>query len=350
MKALVSVDTYRMFRPTTPIAALTTVAVLSSLHLACACEAPPPAGGETLAPDRHRGESTFETLSLLGRPLMRPELPAERRGQLQADLDMARRAHEADPSSESAAITHGRRLAQLGRFREAISVCTQALATHPQSYRLLRHRGHRWITMREFDRAVADLSHAWALAKDRPDAPEPDVGGAGEPRSTDKSNILYHLGLAHYLSGDFNKAAEIFAERSTLAARGEPLSDDTLVAFLHWHYLSLRRAGREAEAARVLTEYRDGMDVRENAPYLALVRMYRGDVRPEALAPAASTTQSQNLAMAYGVGAFKLVTGERESAKKIFEQLGENENWPSFGVVAAESELARDQMVSVPTE
>ena len=34
---------------------------------------------------------------------------------------------------------------------------SRALERHPSSYRLLRHREHRWITLRELDRAVANV-------------------------------------------------------------------------------------------------------------------------------------------------------------------------------------------------
>lgn len=289
-----------------------------------------------------------QATSLLGRALFTPVLPETRRGQLEADLEMAVRNHEANPNDETAAIWHGRRLATLGRFREAVDVFTQALATHPDSYRLLRHRGHRNITLREFDKAVADLSRAWELAKDKPDAPESDSVSQATG-TTDKSNILYHLGLAYYLKGDFAAAATTFAKRSDLAARNEKLSDDNTVSFMYWQYLSLRRAGRADEAKAVLAEYHPRMKVRDNDAYFAMVRVFAGDVPAEVLATAAETTQSSNLAMAYGVGVYRLLNGQRNEAMAMFSRLAANPNWPSFGVIAAEAELARQQAASVPT-
>lgn len=293
-----------------------------------------------------------QATSLLGRPLVAPEMPEARRGQLEADLELARRAAEANPSDETAAIWHGRRLAYLGRFTQAIDVYTQALKSHPDSYRLLRHRGHRYLTIRKFDLAVVDLTRAWSLAQGHPDAPEPDGAAApGEmPRTTDHSNILYHLGLAHYLKGDFGKAAEAFAARADIAVAGRPLSDDNLVSFTYWHYLSLRRLGRDDEAkALLIREYKPRMEVRDNTAYHAMLRVFAGEVPAEVLAPAAETATPSNLAMAYGVGVYRLLNGQHEEASAMFTKLAANPAWPSFGVIAAEAEVARTHTAAVPT-
>ena len=72
------------------------------------------------------------------------------------------------PDSADAAIGLGRRHASLGQFREAIDVYTRALAKHPKDARLYRHRGHRYITVRELDKAVADLTRAAAARRGPP--------------------------------------------------------------------------------------------------------------------------------------------------------------------------------------
>lgn len=330
------------------------VCALCGIHAACAVH--PPAARENPAtpPDRNAHTATAsmgdindgrEALSLLGKPLYAPSISATRHGQLKANLEMARREYDAKPGDEQAAIWYGRRLAYLGRFREAIAVYSSALEQHPESYRLLRHRGHRHLTCRQLDAAVADLSRAWELARDKPDAPEPDgdprPDGSLDPRSTDKSNILYHLALAHYLRGEFEQAAAVFGKRRELAATGSPLNDDIAVSFMNWEYLSLRRSGQDEAAARLLKEFRRNMDVRENDAYQALLRVYRNEVPADVLMPATDTNLSTNLAMAYGVGAYKLLNGDRTGAMELFNRLARNELWPSFGVLAAEVEVAR---------
>src|SRR5687768_11510991 len=82
----------------------------------------------------------------------------------EAEIALARR-----PEGEEELIWVGRRLAYLGRFDEAQATFSRGLELHPESWKLLRHRGHRWITLRRFDRAVDDLSRAWQLCRDLPD-------------------------------------------------------------------------------------------------------------------------------------------------------------------------------------
>src|SRR5262245_30779189 len=83
-------------------------------------------------------ELPAEARSLTGIPLRRPDIPAERRAKLEADLAKARDDYDANPGSEDAAIWYGRRLAYLGRYRDAIDVFSRAIERHPQSYKLLR--------------------------------------------------------------------------------------------------------------------------------------------------------------------------------------------------------------------
>src|SRR5690348_16204327 len=103
-----------------------------------------------LAAGTNQAAAQPEATSLLGRPLMAPNLPAERRAALEKDLAAARADLERNPDSADAAIWVGRRTAYLGRYRDAIAVFTAALAKHPSDPRLYRHRGHRYITVRDF--------------------------------------------------------------------------------------------------------------------------------------------------------------------------------------------------------
>jgi hypothetical protein len=92
------------------------------------------------------------------------------------------------------------------------------------------------------------------------------------------------------------------------------------------------------------------MDVRENQAYHALLRVYKGEVPADVLANSTQTNQSTMLAIGYGVGAYKLFNGDRAGAQVLFDKLVAHELWPSFGVIAAEAELARQQNpLSVPT-
>jgi tetratricopeptide (TPR) repeat protein len=200
-------------------------------------------------------------VSLLGQPLSRPTLPEDTRRRYEEALAEARQRSYADPGDADASIWLGRRTAYLGRFRDAIELYTRGMQRHPRDPRFYRHRGHRYITIRDFDRAIADLDRAASLVGGREDEIEPDgiPNARNIPTSTLQSNIWYHLGLAHYLEGDFERALRAY--RSCLDVSKNP---DMLVATSHWLYMTLRRLGRDAEAARVLEPIRPDLDVIEN--------------------------------------------------------------------------------------
>lgn len=282
----------------------------------------------------------IEATSLLGTPLVRPTFEGEQKGELVANLEAARRAMRADPSSESAAIWYGRRLAYLGRYQEAIDVYTKALATHEQSYKLRRHRGHRYITVRKLALAVRDLAEAAALAEPFEDALEPDgaPNAMNIPRGTDKFNILYHLGLAHYLLGDFDQAAAVYEACREVAQA----NDDMLVATLHWSYMTYRRLGMLEEAEALLADVDPYMDVIENDDYLTLLLMYRHEVSvAEVIADATAGAGVGSATLLYGVGNWYLYNGESVRARALFETVVAEEAWAAFGHIAAEAELAR---------
>lgn len=310
------------------------LAVLCCVGCTAPCAKPSASGDEATTPP-------IEATSLLGHPLVRPATTPEEAAKHAADIAAARSALDAAPASESAAIWYGRRLAYAGRYQDSIAAFTWAIALHPESYRLLRHRGHRYITTRQFDLAIADLTLAQTLMMNHPDALEPDgIPGPAGPRSTDRSNIYYHLALAYYLTGDYAAAAATFAKRRGI----EPFNDDMLVSTVHWEYCSLRRLGREADAAAALAPIRPGLDVRENASYYDVCLMYTGRKTPEEISPAdaASPTTPTNASIAYGIANWHLLHNDPPAAAAMMQALTQSPNWASFGVIAAEADLARN--------
>ncbi|MHC4101056.1 MAG: tetratricopeptide repeat protein, partial [Planctomycetota bacterium] len=224
------------------------------------CSAPPPAvEGPTTAPAATETEPTTtparptrptpEAISLLGRSLY--PLPLDRdtlitRGR---ELAEAHAAFREDPLDEQNIVWLGRRLAYLGRYRQAIAVYSDGLILHPDSYRLLRHRGHRYITLRRLDDAIDDLELAATLIEDVPDETEADglPNDRNIPTSTSHTNVYYHLGLAHYVKGEFGPAVDAY--RRCLDFSG---NDDMRCAAIYWLYLTLCRLGHDDEATQAL--------------------------------------------------------------------------------------------------
>src|SRR4051812_41311018 len=302
---------------------LTTIA---ALLLACALTVPAAA-------------QVPEATSLTGKPLVSPPPTGAAKTRLEADLAKAQADYDRDPSSADAAIWLGRRLAYLGRFRDAIDVYTRGVARHPSEARLYRHRGHRYITIRKFDDAIADLRRAAQLVAGKPDEIEVDgaPNKAGIPRSTLQSNIWYHLGLAHYLKGDLQRALASYQEGMKVSR----VNDDMLVATSDWLYMTLRRLGRDAEAKAVLDPIREQMDVIENGAYHARLLMYKGLRTPESVLNLNTADDVQIATQGYGVGNWYLVSGDRARARTIFEKVLAGRAWPAFGFIAAEADTKR---------
>lgn len=295
---------------------------------ACAGQAPAPA--PAFPPDT-------EAVSLFGEPLVSAELPPEVRARREAQLAEAQAAVKAAPDDPGALIWLGRRMAYLGRYREAIGIFSRGIQRFPQDARFYRHRGHRHITVREFDRAIDDLRQAARLVAGQPDEVEPDglPNARNIPTSTLQSNIWYHLGLAYYLKGDFGEALEAY--RECLKVSNNP---DMLVATTYWLYSTLRRLGREEEAAGVLAPIHAGLEIIENEAYHRLLRMIQGELSPEELRAGASGDLDPPT-LGYGLGNWHLYNGRKEEAAKAFREVLAGGNWPAFGYIAAEAELRR---------
>jgi tetratricopeptide (TPR) repeat protein len=284
-----------------------------------------------------------EARSLFGDPLYSPDPPAASKARLEADLAKAQAAYDQTHSLDNT-IWLGRRLAYLGRFRDAIDVYTKGIEQHPKAPALYRHRGHRYVTVREFDKAIADLDKAAGLIKGTPDVVEQDGAPNAKniPRSTLQSNIWYHLALAHYLKADYEKARVAYLEGMKVSA----VNDDMLVATTDWLYMTYRRMGREAEAKSLLEPIKEQMDIIENTAYHKRLLMYKGLVKPEELLGGAigGSTLAEGVQLAtqgYGVANWYLYNGEKDKARAVFEKMLKGGSWAAFGYIAAEADMKR---------
>ena len=284
-------------------------------------------------------QGRLEATSLFGKPLLSAPPTGETKARLEAELAKAQADYDRDPQSADAAIWLGRRIAYLGRFRDAIDVFARAIQQHPNEPRLYRHRGHRYITIRKFDLAVADLRKASQLIAGKKDEIEPDgaPNKQGIPRSTLQSNIWYHLGLAQYLSGDFTGALASYRE----GIKVSKVNDDMLVATSDWLYMTLRRLKRDADARQVLEPITEKMDVMENGAYHARLLMYKGLRTPESVLNLNTADDVQIATQGYGVGNWYLVNGDKAKAKEIYDRVVAGKAWTAFGFIAAEADLSR---------
>ena len=271
---------------------------------------------------------------------VQPQVSAETQRELETKLNEARAAYEKDQRSVDNFIWLGRSTAYLARYKDAIKIYSDGIKQFPSDARLYRHRGHRLITLRCFDAAIADLERASKLIKGKPDEIEPDglPNARNIPTSTLQSNIWYHLGLAYYLKGDFERALTAYREAEKVSK-----NPDMLVATTHWLYMTLRRLGRTKEANKTLAPIKDNFDLIENGDYYKLIRVYKGQLDPANLWLEVNQRSNSlsNATLGYGVGNWYLYNGQRAEAEKIFRQVTAGNQWSSFGYIAAETELKR---------
>ena len=227
----------------------------------------------------------------------------------------AQQALAAEPRSVERIIQLG--VAQSGarQFREAIATFTRGLAIAPNDPVLYRWRGHRYLSVRDHDRAMADLARGGRL-------------------DSTSYGINYHLGVLRYLRGDFVGAASAFA-------RAQPRAPDAgeLAGSTDWLWMALQRAGRGAEAQAMLARRPDSLAT--TVAYAQRLRLYRGEIGPEQVLTPADTTDVAVATLSYGVGNWFLVRGDTTAARRWFRRSIASGGWPAFGFMASEAELRR---------
>jgi tetratricopeptide (TPR) repeat protein len=253
------------------------------------------------------------------------------------DLAAAQVAYGRAPQDRDALIWLGRRIAYTGAYQRAIDLYTLGLDRHPDSPFLLRHRGHRYLSIRDTQRARADLERAWAVARSQPDLVEPDgqPNARGIPTSTLHSNIRYHLALAYFLDGDFHLAEPIWAEDARVAT-----NLDQRVAATYWWVLTLAHLGRRAQVAEVLAPIDPTWDIIENGSYHRLLLYMKGAL-PEGRLLTVDADALERQTVGNGVGQWHAANGRAAEARAAWQRVLAGNPAPSFGVLAAERGMAR---------
>src|SRR5690606_30284607 len=151
-------------------------------------------------------------------------------------------------------------------------------------------------------------------------------------KGTLKSSTWYHYGLAHYLRGEFDEAADKY--RTTLKFC---VDDDMTVSTVDSLFMSLRRAGRKDEAQALLVQ--TSLDMHINEPsYYRRMQMYKGAMTPEELLVLESAHLMTLATQGYGVGNWYLTEGDEAAAVRVFERILQKGDRFGFGTIAAETD------------
>ncbi|HUR79256.1 MAG TPA: tetratricopeptide repeat protein [Thermoanaerobaculia bacterium] len=236
----------------------------------------------------------------------------------QADTGPIARALDSlarDPNNVQKIIALGVAQAGVWQFREAIETFSKGLMIAPNDAMLYRWRGHRYLSVRELDRALADLQKGYAI---------------------DSTNygILYHLGIVRFARGEYNEAARLF----TMALPRAPNAGEQ-GGSVDWLWMSLMRAGRTADAKAHLDRKPDTQP-NTNA-YSTRIKLYRGELRPDQVLAAGDTTNVGRSTLNYGLGNWYLVSGDTANARAAFAASIAAGGWPGFGFILSEIELRR---------
>jgi tetratricopeptide (TPR) repeat protein len=284
-----------------------------------------------LLPDVPEG---VEAISLTGQLLSMPDPTNEN---VINNLAEAKYKYMDYPMIADNAVWYGRRLAYAGDYREAIKIFSEGILDNPNDPQFYRHRGHRYITIREFDRAIADLEKAAELIKGTQNSAEQD-GAPNEfniPVSTLHGNIYYHLGLAYYLKQDFENAKRVYDLDYEVARNA-----DNHASIAHWRYMIRRRLGESHDQAKhVLDPITADMDILENHTYHKLDLFYKGELSEAEISEGIDLEGSADAATAYGLANWYYYNGNKAKAKEMMQKMLNAKAWGSFGYIAAEADL-----------
>ena len=271
---------------------------------------------------------TIETITVLGDTLHSPEI---KDGKSFDQFKSAKTTYFDDQTNAEALIWYGRRTAYLGYFQEAIKLFTLGIKNHPNDARFYRHRGHRYISTRQYDKAISDFKKAVLLIDGKENQSEPDglPNPKNIPLSTLHGNIWYHLGLAYYLKNDMENALKAFKNRSVTHKY-----DDNVVSGGHWLYMINRRLNKIDGSNAVLNEVHIDMDIIENMSYHQSCLFYKGELQE-------SEMKIDEVALYTLANWYVYEKHDTTKAKEYYQTLLETGNPYSFAYIAGEADLKR---------
>ena len=287
------------------------------------------------APSLNEADALAAADSIFTTPLGKVfEIPEPSEAAL-ANYTAAKQAFETNPQDAEALIWYGRRTAYLGRYREAIAIYSDGIKSFPKDARIYRHRGHRYLSIREYDKAIADFEKAATLIQGTADQIEPDglPNAQNIPLSSLHSNVWYHLGLAYYLTHQYEKAYQAY-----LKCRDSGSNYDNIVSSTHWLFMIQQRLENPKKADSLLAPIQRKGIVIENQAYADLCGLYKGWLYADSLAAKGAGSPSQD-AMRYGLANWHLYHGDTTEARQLMEGLMQEKAFTSFGYLAAESDL-----------
>ncbi len=229
----------------------------------------------------------------------------------------------------------GKQLVATARYKEAVDNYSEGLAKTPDSYKLLRNRGHRYITLRQLDKCIADLTRAEELIRNEPDVME--YGLDGKPTATVRHQIWYHIGVYNYLMKDYQKAAAAFEQA---VATGGDLKN--VVGASDWLYNCYERLGDKTKAEAVIKSISPDADTDKENAYFRRIMLYKGVIKPEELVRVTMAPDSlgvNEVTKMYGLANWYSYNGDSTTANMLYKNILQSNAWPGFAYAGAEKDV-----------
>ena len=271
---------------------------------------------------------TTETITLLGDTLRSLKL---KEGKSLNQYKSAQKSYFKNLNDPESLIWYGRRTAYLGYYQEAINLFSKGIEKYPNDPRFYRHRGHRFISTRQYEKATQDFQKAIELIDGNIDQIEPDglPNKKNIPLTTLHGNIWYHLGLVYYLKNDMKNALKAYSNRSVTHKY-----DDNIVSSTHWLYMINRRLGNIKIADSLINNINKEMNIIENMSYYQSCLFYKGEIEE-------SDINIDDVALYSLANWYMYEKKDTSNAKKYYKKLLEKGNPYSFAYIAGESDWVK---------
>lgn len=223
----------------------------------------------------------------------------------------------AQPDNAQLWLEKGLCLAGASLYREAGECYARAIALEPFNGTLYLHWAHRMLSQWRFEDACAGFVIASRLIPDR-------------------WEVWYHLGLAHFLLGQYAKAAEAYQRCLELSTR-----QDQYIAVCDWYYMTELRLGDRDAAEKLLDYISEDFDPGPNTAYFRRLLMYKGILSPEEILPAdlGSLDALQLITIGFGLSNYYYFNGDVKKSNEILDMIikagDENDIYFAFGYLAA---------------
>ncbi len=231
-------------------------------------------------------------------------------------LELYDKAAALDSSRSDIQLGRCRTLARLTKHTEAVAACSEAIRLDPKNWEAIRDRGHYLINLNRLGAALENMQEASVMKQ-------------GDYQ------IDYHLGLAYFITGNYASAVPVW--QACVKDAPEPANK---VACYAWLYPSLRKVGRDAEAAAAL-DAALALGAKPDVAYMNRLMLFKGTLSEAEAAKQMEANALQQATVGFSIGLWHELSGRLEKAREYYQKATASDARTAFGHVAATNALQR---------